>query len=170
MINNAMTPIRFGRRHSAYAIFICSFALTAGYAVAQSGTTLTGSLPTNGNLPTVDAGSGPEWTHSLGLPSIYIERARKEVGEKHFKSAALSLRKASVMLQQRSSRVSGLDRKRLAADATSLRLTARDVAAGAITTRAQLDSVLETTHTDLSAHPTAATVSPSNGLPPSRRD
>jgi len=43
----------------------------------------------------------------------------------------------------------GLDRRRIGADVAALRLTARDVAAGAISTPELLDSVLGTTHADL---------------------
>jgi hypothetical protein len=44
-----------------------------------------------------------------------------------------------------------LDRKRLLEDIEALRLTARDVDAGAIKSPAQLESVLESTHAAVAA-------------------
>ena len=46
----------------------------------------------------------------------------------------------------------GLDRRRISEDVAALRLTARDVAAGAVSTSAVLDSVPDTTHADLLEH------------------
>lgn len=89
------------------------------------------------------------WTESLGEPSIYVQRARREVGEKRYQSAARNLRTAALLLARRSERVYGLDRKRLDRDVEALRLTARDVAAAAVTSAAQLDGVLDETHSDL---------------------
>ena len=89
------------------------------------------------------------WTESLGVPSIYVERARRDVGEGHYGAAARYLHRAAALLDRRAERVYGLDRRRLDRDADALRLTARDVAAGAVTSRAQLDSVLDDTRRGL---------------------
>lgn len=75
-----------------------------------------------------------------------MEHARAEVGQRRFKSAARNLRTAATILAVTSKNAYGLDRQRLRQDIKALRLTAQDVAAGAITTPAQFDSVLQTTH------------------------
>ncbi len=95
------------------------------------------------------AGAGDDvhakWTDSLGEPSVYVNYARVEVDQKSYQSAARKLRKAAAILAQRLSDTYGLDRRQLVDDVAALRLTARDVEAGAITSSAQLDGVLDTT-------------------------
>jgi hypothetical protein len=59
------------------------------------------------------------------------------------------------MLSGKSKYAYGLDRRRLDQDVAALRLTARDVVAGAIKSPAQLDSILDTTHADLLKRGTA---------------
>jgi hypothetical protein len=87
---------------------------------------------------------------------MYVEHARVHVNEHHYHSASRDLREAARVLSMRAERVYGLDRQRLSTDAQALRLTARDVDAGAITSAAQLDSVLDTTHSAVSEHPRAS--------------
>jgi long-subunit acyl-CoA synthetase (AMP-forming) len=53
------------------------------------------------------------------------------------------------MLAARSVDTYGLDHRYLILDVAALRLTARDVAAGAVSNEAELDSVLNTTHSAL---------------------
>jgi len=101
------------------------------------------SSPSANNVP------APRWAESLGVPSIYVRRARIEVAAGHNKLAASSLRRAAAILTQRSEHVYGLDRRQLSRDAAALRLTARDVAAGAVTNPWELNSVLRDTHHDL---------------------
>ena len=97
----------------------------------------------------------PRWTESLGQPSVYVNYARVEVGKSRYKAAAWNLRKAATMLANRSTNTYGLDRRHLRLDVAALRLTARDVAAGAVANPAQLDSVLNTTRSELSEHRSA---------------
>ncbi len=102
--------------------------------------------------PEAGAGDGDPhagWTEGLGEPTVYVEHARADVGQGHYKSAARNLRKAAAILAGRSHSAYGLDRERIGDDVAALRLTARDVAAGAISSAAQLDAVLNTTHADL---------------------
>ncbi len=89
------------------------------------------------------------WTESLGKPSVYVQHARAEVDQGHYKSAARHLRKAAALLEQQSQDVYGSDRRRIQQDEKALRLTARDVASGAVTSAAQLNSVLDSVHFDL---------------------
>jgi hypothetical protein len=77
---------------------------------------------------------------------MYVHYARADVDQRHYKSAARNLRKAAAILAEQMNHAYGLDRRRLAQDVAALRLTARDVGAGAIASPAQLDGVLETTH------------------------
>jgi len=98
----------------------------------------------------------PSWTESLGLPTVYVDHARAKVAHGRYLSAARDLRRAAAMLATRSQRVFGLDRLRLVADCRALRLTARDVAAGAVTNAAQFHGVLDATHTAVSEHTAAA--------------
>jgi hypothetical protein len=132
----------------AYAVGFCSVATQfVGFALAQSG-----PAPAAIEAPyAADAAQNIDdpharWTESLGDPTVYIEHARMDVGRRHFKSAARNLRRAAAMLSDRAKNVYGLDRRHLGDDVAALRLTARDVAAGAIASPAQLDSVLDTTH------------------------
>jgi hypothetical protein len=104
----------------------------------------------------LESGTHPQWTESLGVPTIYVEQARVYVAQGLYQSAARNLRKAARILSARSQRVYGLDRTRLTADVEALRLTARDVAAGAVTSPAQLDSVLDNVHTAVIEHRTAS--------------
>jgi hypothetical protein len=91
----------------------------------------------------------PIWTVALGQPSVYVNYARRNLGESRYKAAARNLRKAATLLAVRSVNTYGLERKHLLLDAAALRLTAKDVAAGAVANQAQLDSVLNTTHAAL---------------------
>jgi hypothetical protein len=121
------------------------------------------SLPTSATAaPSIESPSGPEngthprWTEALGVPTIYVEHARVYVARGRYRSAARTLRKAARILSARAQRGYGLDRARLAADVEALRLTARDVAAGAVTSPAQLDSVLDNVHRAVIEHRTAS--------------
>lgn len=150
------------RRHKtrlAYAIVICSLVsgLGVGPALAQIGSPPAATEAPNTSDARQNAGDGhARWTESLGEPSIYVEYARREVDQKRFKSAARNLRKAATILADKMKYAYGLDRTRLSQDVAALRLTARDVGAGAITTPAQLDSVLTITHSYLRERGTAS--------------
>lgn len=119
------------------------------------------TTPSTANEAGNSVGAHPRWTESLGVPTLYIEHARTNVAHRHYRLASRNLRKAAAMLSARAERAYGLDRRHLAADVEALRLTAQDVAAGAISTPAQLDGVLDSTHTAVSKHGAA---SPSDGL------
>ncbi|MEO7208910.1 MAG: hypothetical protein ABI145_19615 [Steroidobacteraceae bacterium] len=80
------------------------------------------------------------------MPGIYINQARIKVGQTRYKSAALQLKKGAKILTQRAESVYGMDKIRLTQDAATLRLMAKDVGAGAVTTVAQFDSVLDAIH------------------------
>lgn len=151
-MNGRSTTSRDMRRRYlrfAYAGGVISFALTiVGLASAQSNTPPAGVAP-NPTLTARNTDFQAGWTESLGEPTIYVEHARADVGRGHYKSAARNLRKAAAILAERMPQAYGLDRRRIGADVAALRLTARDVAAGAISTPALLDSVLNTTHADL---------------------
>jgi hypothetical protein len=141
------------RLTAACAIGLGALALLVGPVSAQSV-----QPPTSAVAPALRAderkGSDghPMWTESLGQPSVYVQYARVEVGESRYQSAARNLRKAAGILAKRSTRTYGLDRRRLRLAVAALRLTARDVSAGAVSTSIQLDSVLNTTHSALSEH------------------
>jgi hypothetical protein len=145
------------RRHSrqreirlACVLGLFSIALAVDTAPAQIG-----SQPTPTDTPNARDAAGEtddahaRWTESLGEPSIYVHYARTDVDQRHYRSAARNLRKAAAVLAEQMENAYGLDRRRLAQDVAALRLTARDVGAGAITSSALLDSVLDTTHTHL---------------------
>jgi predicted metal-dependent hydrolase len=120
-----------------------------------------GSQPTATEVPKAsDAAENTnvahaKWTESLGEPSMYVNYARVDVGQRHYKSATRNLRKAAAILAEQLKYAYGLDRRRLAQNVSALRLTARDVSAGAITSPAQLDSILDTTHAYLRERETA---------------
>ena len=120
------------RKQVSCAICVCGSMLFFGFA-AQSRT------------------PQAAWTESLGEPTIYLNYARANVVRQHFKSAARNIRRAAADLSQRSHGAYGLDRKRLLEDIEALRLTARDVDAGAVKSPAQLESVLESTHAAVAA-------------------
>ena len=133
---------------SVRALSLGLLGLYVGAASAQSGPPPITAAP--GATESAVTGVDPHarWTQSLGEPSIYVNYARADVARGHYKSAARNLRRAAADLKQRSEQVYGRDRKRLVQDVRALRLTATDVAAGAVTSQAQLDSVLDTTHAD----------------------
>jgi hypothetical protein len=140
----------------AHAISLWGIALFVGSASAQSGPPpATIEAPNAGDAARNIDDAQAKWTESLGEPSLYVEHARADVGRRHYKSAARNLRKAADMLSGKSKYAYGLDRRRLDQDVAALRLTARDVVAGAIKSPAQLDSILDTTHADLLKRGTA---------------
>jgi len=141
-----------GRATGACGVALCA---AMGAAVAQE-------VPAPPPFEAPSAGNSANtqdpkvgWTESLGQPSVYVDHARADVGHGHYKSAARNLREAAKILAARSTDAYGLDRQRLKQDIKALRLTARDVAAGAITSPAQFDSVLNTTHEYLAEGRTA---------------
>jgi hypothetical protein len=87
------------------------------------------------------------WRDSFGVPGIYINQARIKVGQNLYRSAARDLQKGARILTQRAESVYGMDKIRLMEDAATLRLMAKDVEAGAVTTVAQFNSVLDDIHT-----------------------
>ena len=150
------TDSRLRALRCAYAIGICSFALMVGTSSAQIGsqaleTEAPNSADTAGNTDDAHA----KWTESMGEPTMYVKYARADVDQRHYKSAARNVRKAAAILSEKLHDAHGLDRRRLVQDIAALRLTARDVGAGAITSPAQLDSVLDVTHAHLRERGTA---------------
>ncbi len=146
----------------ARATGVCGMALIVSLASAQGDPAPAPSVaPNAGNA--AKAGSAAQntdaaqvtWTESLGQPSVYVDRARADVGLRHYKSAARNLRTAANILATRSKNTYALDRQRLSQDVKALRLTVKDVAAGAITSPALLDSALQTTHAYLAVDGTA---------------
>jgi hypothetical protein len=131
-------------------IGLASLVLWVGPLSAQGGQASTDFATPN--IP-IDERNGvdghPIWTVALGQPSVYVNYARRNLGESRYKAAARNLRKAATLLAVRSVNTYGLERKHLLLDAAALRLTAKDVAAGAVANQAQLDSVLNTTHAAL---------------------
>ena len=138
------------------AMGVCTMSLLVTLASAQGNPAPAAFEAPNavGAAQDTSAAQG-QWTESLGQPSVYVEYARADVGRRHYKSAARNLRKAASILSAKSKEAYGLDRRRLSEDIKALRLTARDVAAGAITSPALFDSALRTTHAYLSESGTA---------------
>jgi hypothetical protein len=140
----------------ACAIVLCGITLFGGFASAQSGPPPAAvEAPNAGNPARNSNDAHASWTESLGEPTVYVEHARADVGSGRYQSAARNLRKAAAILAKKSKSAYSLDRSRLGEDVGALRLTARDVAAGAITSPAQLDTVLDATHADLREHANA---------------
>ena len=136
----------------ACALSVCGTAACAVTTARGHELVMTMAAPSAGaaaSSPSANDAPAPRWAESLGVPSIYVRRARVEVAAGHDKLAARSLRRAAAILTHRSDHVYGLDRRQLARDAAALRLTARDVAAGAVTNPWELNSVLRDTHRDL---------------------
>jgi hypothetical protein len=65
--------------------------------------------------------------------------------------AARNLRHAAAMVSKQESYAIGRERARLHIAVEALRLTAKDVEAGAVDSSAQLDAILHDTHRDLLA-------------------
>jgi hypothetical protein len=91
-----------------------------------------------------DANGG--WRDSFGVPGIYITQARIKVVQNRYRSAARDLQKGARILTQRAGSVYGMDKIRLMEDAATLRLMAKNIEAGAVTTVAQFNSVLDDIH------------------------
>lgn len=102
------------------------------------------------------AGSGnpAAWADEVTAPRNYIGAARHAVEHHHNVAAARHLRNAARMVAQHEGYATGRERARLGLAAEALRLTAKDVEAGAVSSAGQLDAVLNDTHDDLLArHP-----------------
>jgi hypothetical protein len=94
------------------------------------------------------------WAEELTAPRAYISNARRAVDRHHYMVAARNLRHAATMVSKQESYAIGRERARLHIAVAALRLTAKDVEAGAVDSSAQLDAILHDTHRDLLArHP-----------------
>jgi len=92
-----------------------------------------------------------DWADALTAPRTYLRDARRAVADGHYAVAARKLRQAAAMVSHHEVFAVGRERRRLQIAVKALRLTAKDVAAGAVTSAAQLDGVLRDTHRDLAA-------------------
>jgi hypothetical protein len=95
--------------------------------------------------------AGADWADVLTAPRHYLRTARRAVDHRHYRIAARNLRAAATMVAHHEGYAVGRERRRLRVAAQALRLTAKDVAAGAVTSSMQLDGVLNDTHRDLVA-------------------